>query len=345
MNKKNRVLVLGYFGYANNQLDGQTIKTRNIYNLLKSKESDIDSKVSYFDTYTFRLNKFNVLKMFYKVCNCDILIYIPAYNNLKYFFPILYLLGKFKKIKIHYIVVGGWLANFIKDKPLHVKFLRNIQGIYPQTKDLCLSLKSQYNFDNVCQLNNFRIHNYTPVSSNLQTVKNKLVFMARVHPLKGVDVIFKLANRLESEQIKSVIDIYGPIYDKYRLDFDYLLQDNKNVRYKGILQQEQIYETLEQYDLMLFPTKYFTEGFPGSILDAYIAGIPVLATRWKYAEEFIEDNVGGVLTNFDDEDDFINKTIEIITSDQLSKLKFGVGKQAYKYSPEAAWNTLRNKIF
>src|SRR5690606_22762376 len=146
-------------------------------------------------------------------------------------------------------------------------------------------------------------------------------------------------------QIKSVIDIYGPIYDKYRLDFDYLLQDNKNVRYKGILQQEQIYETLEQYDLMLFPTKYFTEGFPGSILDAYIAGIPVLATRWKYAEEFIEDNVGGVLTNFDDEDDFINKTIEIITSDQLSKLKFGVGKQAYKYSPEAAWNTLRNKIF
>ena len=29
-----KVLVLGAFGYSNNQLDGQTIKTRNVYNLL-----------------------------------------------------------------------------------------------------------------------------------------------------------------------------------------------------------------------------------------------------------------------------------------------------------------------
>src|SRR5690606_9269667 len=121
---------------------------------------DVDSNVNYFDTYTFRQSKFNIFKMFYNVYKCDILIYIPAYNNLKYFFPILYLISKFKKIKIHYIVVGGWLANFIQNKPLHIKFLRNIKGIYPQTKDLCLNLKSKYNFDNVYQLNNFRIHNY-----------------------------------------------------------------------------------------------------------------------------------------------------------------------------------------
>ena len=30
----NKVLVIGAFGYENNQLDGQTIKTRNVYNLL-----------------------------------------------------------------------------------------------------------------------------------------------------------------------------------------------------------------------------------------------------------------------------------------------------------------------
>ena len=30
-----KVLVLGYFGYRSNQLDGQTIKTRNIMRLLQ----------------------------------------------------------------------------------------------------------------------------------------------------------------------------------------------------------------------------------------------------------------------------------------------------------------------
>lgn len=30
---KRKVLVLGYFGYNTNQLDGQTVKTRHIYTL------------------------------------------------------------------------------------------------------------------------------------------------------------------------------------------------------------------------------------------------------------------------------------------------------------------------
>ena len=30
-----KVLVLGYFGYQTNQLDGQTVKTRDVYRLAK----------------------------------------------------------------------------------------------------------------------------------------------------------------------------------------------------------------------------------------------------------------------------------------------------------------------
>lgn len=346
MNKKNKILVLGYFGYANNQLDGQTVKTRNIYELLKQKEIDVNSNVSYFDTHSFRQNKFNVIKMFYSTYMCDILIYIPAHNNLKFFFPFLYFVCKLFNIKIHYIVVGGWLSQFIQDKPLHIKLLSKIEGIYPQTKELCYNLEFKYKFNNVSQLNNFKLQSYFADNLKIQCTKKKLVFMARVHPLKGVEVLFNLANRLNNEKIESVIDIYGPIYEKYKLEFESKLQKNKNVRYLGILQQDQIYKTLIQYDLMLFPTKYYTEGFPGSILDAYIAGLPVISTKWKYAEEFIEDNVGGLITDFDDENDFINKTIDVInSSDRLSFLKLGVSKQALRYSSETAWGLLKKRIF
>ena len=37
MNGK-KILVIGYFGYKSNQLDGQTIKTRNVYKLIKLKK-------------------------------------------------------------------------------------------------------------------------------------------------------------------------------------------------------------------------------------------------------------------------------------------------------------------
>lgn len=40
MSKKTKVLVLGYFGYMTNQLDGQTVKTRDVYRLAKEQLND-----------------------------------------------------------------------------------------------------------------------------------------------------------------------------------------------------------------------------------------------------------------------------------------------------------------
>ena len=49
----NKILVLGYFGLQTNQLDGQTVKTRDLYRLV-SQEFD---NVEYYDTEDFKINK------------------------------------------------------------------------------------------------------------------------------------------------------------------------------------------------------------------------------------------------------------------------------------------------
>lgn len=347
---KSKVLVLGYFGYVTNQLDGQTVKTRSIYELLKSKEKKTGFILSFFDTQTFQTNRSDVLKMFSKVCKTDLLIYIAAHNNLKYFFPIIYLIAKVRRIPIHYIVVGGWLAEFIKNKPLHIHMLRKIKGIYPQTKDLKNKLQTIYNFSNVYQLNNFRIGDHgLQADQSDKSDKNqlKLVYMARVHPMKGVDVLFHLADDLKSSNIHSVsIDIYGPIFDEYEQEFEEKLKTNGLVKYKGILQPVDIQKTLSEYDIMLFPTRYFTEGFPGSILDSFYAGVPVISTKWKYADEFIDDGHCGIISPFDNESAFIENVKSLIGNPKIiNELKKGALKQALKFSPEVAWDVLEENMF
>lgn len=345
-----KILVSGYFGYETNQLDGQTIKTRNIYKLFDSKKEEYNFELRSFDTQTFQKSKLNVWRMFVNIVKCDILIYIAAHNNLKYFFPIIYFLSKVFGFRIHFIVVGGWLADFIKNKPIHIKQLRKIDGIYPQTLDLSNRLNNEYEFNNVYQLQNFRI---TENDGSCKLVKDtndndiKLVFMARVHPMKGVDTIFKLADRLAEGQKNNVsIDLYGPIFDEYKEEFYSLLKEYSNVSYKGILQPDALHTTLSNYDLMLFPTKYFTEGFPGSILDAYISGIPVVATKWQYATEFVEDDVSGIIVQFDNVDKFIDETIRLINNPiKIDILKKRTQNQLVKYSPETAWGILNNNIF
>ena len=68
-----------------------------------------------------------------------------------------------------------------------------------------------------------------------------------------------------------------------------------NIQYRGVLDLTNIsgYEKLASYDVMLFPTFWDDEGFPGVIVDAHIAGLPVIASDWNMNREVIEHNKTG----------------------------------------------------
>lgn len=67
--------------------------------------------------------------------------------------------------------------------------------------------------------------------------------------------------------------------------------------YSGVLEpfSKKSYEKIALHDILLFPTFYIGEGFPGAIIDAFISGVPVLATDWKYNSEIIIDGRNGSL--------------------------------------------------
>ena len=127
-----KILVLGYFGYLTNQLDGQTVKTRDVYRL--AKEQLNDCTVDYFDTQELKRNKFFIFKMFWKVMCCKTLFYLPAQNNLSVFFPVIFILSLLFRFKIHYFVVGGWLREFLSHRIIHRLMLSRIKGIHVETK-------------------------------------------------------------------------------------------------------------------------------------------------------------------------------------------------------------------
>lgn len=338
-----KILVLGYFGYVTNQLDGQTIKTRDVYSLLKKNSKE---QIDYFDTQTFQESKVNLVKMLTLLIKSDIVFYLPAHNNLKYIFPVIYIVSKLSRTKVNYLVVGGWLYGFLQNKPIHRYMLTRIKGVYSETESLYSSLQ-KYNFNNVHKLHNFRMIKYPTL--NLKSTRKEtinLVFMARIHPLKGVDLLFELDKAIKKADIHNAsIDIYGPILTSYEDEFFSKIQSS-SVRYCGIIEPANIYAVLQQYDLMLFPTKYYTEGFPGTILDAYISGIPVIATNWLNAEEFIDSGETGYIVDFDNDDDFIEKVVGILKRPQeLYKLKEYVLIKRNKYSSDEAWEVLKRAIY
>lgn len=292
-----KVLVLGYFGYQTNQLDGQTVKTRGVYRL--AKEQLNDCMVDYFDTQELKRNKLLVFKMFWKVMCCNTLFYLPALNNLTVFFPVIFILSQLFGFRIHYFVVGGWLREYLTHRAIYRFMLSRIKGIHAETKRLKKELEDFCYFKNVDIFPNFRFFDYNPKSS--ESDKLRIVFMARVMRQKGIDWIFDMADFIEKNglQEKFSITFFGPEDNEDKQYFESNVAKYGFVEYRGALQPKEIHETLSNYDAMLLPTHFYTEGLPGSVVDAYISGIPVIVTEWKHSHEFVDDGKSGFIVPFE----------------------------------------------
>lgn len=338
------ILILGNFGYANHDLNGQTVKTRVTYDLLKKYYANND-QIRYFDTQTLD-NKTHVFKMLKMVMSCDTIIYLPAHNNLKYIFPILFLMSYCFRFDIIYSVIGGWLVHYLNNMPLHRFMLKHIKRILAETSITKNGLENKYGFTNVDVLYNFRITGFKPVIQKHNNLR--LVFVARVNPMKGLDVIFSFCKYIQSiyPRPSIIIDFYGPIDPSYETDFIDQINNFEFVSYKGVLEPEQIYSVISNYDLSLLPTHYYTEGLPGTIVDSYLSGIPVLVSEWEHSHEFVINGETGIIIPFTENQTHFNDSILELYNNRelLSELKQNAIKFSYYFTSDYAWSKYYNII-
>ncbi len=363
------IFIIGTFGYSNNQLDGQTIKTRNVYDLIRAKH---DGEVSYIDTLDVRSKPWILFTMVWRMIKCDKLVLIPCTNNLNILFPVAYYLSRLFKFDIIHICIGGWQVEyFVGSKtimksdginecgqnsnkprwtphPLQMKLNKKIKVIMPEMKTEIKELK-ELGFTNLDFFPNFRMVNPSlkkALPKKADTLR--LIFMARIMKQKGYETVFKFAEYAKNKQMNVLIDFYGQInLDEESYFMSLVESHSENVSYRGYLSPDKITSTLMEYDMMMLPTRFYTESLPGTILDSYIAGIPIIATKWKYAEEFIEDGRTGFIVPFKNGQDEFDRKINLIYDDRekLAQMKESAAKEAINYSEETAWNRLKKYLY
>lgn len=92
------------------------------------------------------------------------------------------------------------------------------------------------------------------------------------------------------------LDLYGIVPEQYKERFNEIVNDHSTVvTYKGIANYNQTVSVLKNYYAMLFPTYFHGEGFAGCLIDAFFAGIPVIATDWLYNKDVVKDTENGLL--------------------------------------------------
>ena len=334
---KDKICVIGAFDFVNLPTGGQPVKTRELYYSLVEKYGK--SSVDYIDTYGWKKNPFRLLvQLFIASIECRKFIMLPAHNGVKIFSLILLMIKKCKKIKVFYSVIGGWLPELTQADCFLKKRLMLFDGIWVETSSMKNELIDQ-GFKNISIVHNFK-HIQKIEKNNLAdnlTFPIKVCTFSRVMQEKGIEdaieIIAKINNDYGSKKIH--LDIYGQIDSSFSEKFEELLKKYKeDVKYCGVISPNQSVETIKSYFALLFPTHYYTEGIPGTIIDAYFAGVPVITAIWKNADDIFVEGKTGWGYEFDKLNQFEDLLKQMIESpSKFSSMKESTLEMAEKFQP------------
>lgn len=276
-------------------IGGATVLAKNILDFISA---DPRADVTHQQIRTFWRNKLQLIDYFFWVFRFPFVAInynVISFHGTKDFHftiaPILWLWSKILNKRTIYHFFGGNFMDQYEAMPKIFQFILKktvlkSDTVFFETLEL-MSFFEKKDVQYAVWLPNAR----KPIQKKVMTsdFEKKFVFISRVIPQKGITEIVEAATLLPKDYS---VDIYGPIDDRH---YEYSVFKNSRVNYKGMLRPDEIETTLSKYNVLLLPSYFEGEGYPGIIIESLAMGIPVIATHWKALPEVIIDGYNGLL--------------------------------------------------
>lgn len=279
-----KILFIASLNTKKQRFDGERIKSTIMFESLK--------KLFLVDVINLSIFKlFNTLRIIFIGLFCknkyDSLIISKDPHGANIIIKLLRL-TKYPLNKVLYFEIGPFLYDRILNGTIKKENFENIK-IIVETK----SMKSELESIGVRVFDVFpnfkKKYNTCFVEQTYPKDTLNIIYFSRIDEMKGIYDLMEAVTRINQKKKKFNLDIYGKFsinFDENR--FEQLISNDKGISYIGKLDliDDSDYNTLSKYDLHVFPTKY-SEGFPGTIIDFFIAGVPTLSSTFARAYDIL----------------------------------------------------------
>ena len=307
------IIFVGWVNQGHAPVDGETAKNQYIIAELKKY-----CKVTVLDFYKKRKHPWIYLQALWSVVTkpqATIVLSTSAsniYGILKWFKRL-----SLKRNVVHW-VIGGTLGDKVKNGVFNADIIDYAKHTLVESP-LMLRQLEDCGVTGVIQVPNFKLIDYLPQPSTpLLGGRGALrfVFLSRIMAEKGCNEIIAAAKLLNDwgMQDRYVVDFFGKVADDYKTTFEEGLSKLPNVNYQGFLdlRQNEGYDRLATYDMLLFPTCWRGEGFAGIFIDAFVSGLPMIITDWAHNSQFVKEGETGLFIPVHDAKALANKMKECI---------------------------------
>lgn len=262
--------------------------------------------------------------------------------------PILLCIAKLNRKRCFFRVFGGSLDQYVTGlrpplKWLAITTLRNFSGVIVQT-NLMRNHFSQLLDDQTVHY----VPGYRQSSKDTGIEKKfnkdstlKIVFVGIIKQDKGILVLLDAMRQLSKRNIDIELTVYGTISKTIRDEFERSIGELNNTKYAGILDWRKVIETLSLQDTLVLPTFYHSEGHPGVLIEAMMAGIAIISTNFRSIPEIVAHEQNGLLVSPSSVPE-LTKAIERLAYDRDLLLQLARNNSAKSKNFTA--ETLVNKI-
>lgn len=312
--------------------NGQTIKTRIVLNEIRrcfpNEEIDI------VDTVHVRLSPVKEMLHLIKLINkSDRIVILPAFSAINI---LSLLISFFRKHKnTYYVVIGGWLPDMLRKRRVLKNQVKRYAGVYVETHNMHETL-AKMGLNNV-----FYLSNCKPLVESMPShscIKYHFCTFSRISKEKGIEMAINAIREIKEKnnELDIKLDIYGKPDDEYMNQFDIIRNELPDyIEYCGVVDSKKASSVLKNYYALLFPTYYYGEGFPGTILDAFASSLPVIASNWKYNAEIVREYETGLIFENQSEESLTNAILFSIThTNEFMNMRKNCFSEAKKYTPE-----------
>ena len=159
----------------------------------------------------------------------------------------------------------------------------------------------------------------------------RLLFLSLLMAEKGLPELMEAALRFPAQVTLSV---FGPEMP----DFDTRdISRVPNVTYGGVAAPEQVPAIMETHDVLVLPTRFSGEGYPGVVIEAFQMGLPVIVTRLPALQELVTDGKNGLFVEVGSVDSLVEAIAGICSNDQLfQQLRSGALETGDRYRVDLA---------
>lgn len=155
--------------------------------------------------------------------------------------------------------------------------------------------------------------------------KPVFIYIGRLLKLKGIEDAIKGLARLQKDCPKLEFLVYGKaVFPEYLRELKKLVADNQWSFVKFMGPTNDVPRALAKADIFISPSE--TEGFGMSVLEAAVAGKPVIATKVGAIPEIIKDGVSGFLVEYNQPEQIYQVAKKILDKNLVASF----GRQAQK---------------